>query len=106
MSAYMLAQIQIGDSEEYKKYLGGFMPIFERHGGELLATSKNQTVVIEGEWSHPNTVIMKFPSIEAAQGWSLQRAFGAISRWFGFGYGETRGASGWRHRHAGCSTGL
>ena len=69
MSAYMLAQIQVSDPEEFKKYLGGFMPIFERHGGELLATSKNQTVVVEGEWSHPNTVIMRFPSIEAAQGW-------------------------------------
>ena len=65
----MLAQIEVGDPEEYKNYLAGFMPIFERHGGELLATSKNQTVVIEGEWAHPSTVIMRFPSVEAAQGW-------------------------------------
>ncbi len=69
MSAYVLAQIQIDDPEEYQNYLAGFMPIFERHGGELLATSKNKTIVIEGSWSYPSTVIMKFPSIEAAQSW-------------------------------------
>ena len=26
-----------------------------------------------------------FAAIEATQGWSLRRAWGAISRWFGFG---------------------
>ncbi len=28
-------------------------------------------------------------AIEAAQGWSLRRAFGAISRWFGFGQAKS-----------------
>jgi uncharacterized protein (DUF1330 family) len=69
MSAYVLAQIQIDDPEEYQKYLLGFMSIFERHGGELLATSKNKTTVIEGSWAHPGTVIMKFPNVESAQAW-------------------------------------
>jgi uncharacterized protein (DUF1330 family) len=69
MSAYMLAQLQIDDPTEYQNYLAGFMPIFERHGGELLATSKNKTIVVEGRWSYPATVIMKFPGVEAAQAW-------------------------------------
>ena len=69
MSAYVLAQLQIDDPDEYQKYLAGFMPIFERHGGELLATSKNQTIVIEGSCPYPATVIMKFPSVDAAQAW-------------------------------------
>jgi uncharacterized protein (DUF1330 family) len=69
MSAYVLAQIQIDDPDKYQNYLAGFMPIFERHGGELLATSKNQTIVLEGSWSYPRTVVMKFPSVEAAQAW-------------------------------------
>ena len=66
MSAYMIAQIEITDPDEYQNYLAGFMPIFERYGGELLATSKNETVVIEGEWAYSGTVIMKFPSVEQA----------------------------------------
>ena len=69
MSAYVLAQIQIDDPEEYQNYMAGFMPIFERHGGKLLATSKNQTIVIEGSWAYPSTVVMKFSSVESAQAW-------------------------------------
>ena len=69
MSAYMIAQIEINDPDEYQNYLAGFMPIFQRYGGELLATSKNETVVVEGEWAYPSTVIMKFPSVEKAQDW-------------------------------------
>ncbi len=79
MSAYMLAQIQIDDPEEFQNYLAGFMPVFERHGGELLATSKNQTIVIEGSWSYPRTVIMKFPSVEAAQSWYDDPDYKAIA---------------------------
>ena len=69
MSAYMIAQIEIHDPDEYQNYLAGFMPIFQRYGGELLATSKNETTVVEGEWQYPNTVIMRFPSVEKAQAW-------------------------------------
>ena len=38
MSAYMIAQIEIADPEEYQNYFAGFMSIFQRYGGELLAT--------------------------------------------------------------------
>jgi uncharacterized protein (DUF1330 family) len=69
MSAYMIAQIEITDPDEYQNYLAGFMPVFQRYGGELLATSKNETVVIEGEWAFPGTVIMKFPSVDQARKW-------------------------------------
>ena len=69
MSAYMIAQIDVHDPDEFQNYLAGFMPIFQRYGGELLATSKNETTVFEGEWAHRNTVIMKFPSVEKAQAW-------------------------------------
>ena len=69
MSAYMIAQINVHDAEEYQKYLAGFLPIFERYGGELLVTSRSETEVIEGEWAYPRTVIMKFPSLEQARRW-------------------------------------
>ena len=69
MSAYVVGQLQINDPEEYSRYLAGFLPSFERHGGELLATSKSETVVLEGAWAHPRTVIMRFPSVEHAHEW-------------------------------------
>ena len=79
MSAYVLAEIQIDDAVEYAKYLAGFMPIFERHGCELLATSKNHTQVIEGEWAYPGTVIMKFPDSKAASGWLADPEYQALA---------------------------
>ena len=59
MSAYVLAQLQIDDPDEYQNYLAGFMPIFERHGGELLATSKNKTIVVEGNHYFPADSVNK-----------------------------------------------
>jgi uncharacterized protein (DUF1330 family) len=34
----MIAQIEITNPEEFQNYLAGFMPIFQKYGGELLAT--------------------------------------------------------------------
>ncbi|MEM6256004.1 MAG: DUF1330 domain-containing protein [Cyanobacteria bacterium P01_D01_bin.156] len=81
MSAYVVAQIQINDPDEYQNYLAGFMPVFKRHGGELLATPKNQTVVVEGTWAYPNTVIMKFPSMAAAQAWHDDPDYKALTEY-------------------------
>lgn len=69
MAAYMVAQIRIDDPQDYQNYLAGFLACFQRHGGELLATSSQETEVVEGEWAYPRTVIMKFPSREAARAW-------------------------------------
>ena len=69
MAAYVIGQLEIHDPERYKSYLAGFMPIFERHNGELLATTGGETTVIEGRWGHPRTVVMKFPNRAAAERW-------------------------------------
>lgn len=80
MSAYMVAQIKVDDPEEYKNYLAGFLPIFEKHGGELLVTSSFQTEVIEGEWAYPRTVIMKFPSLKNAHEWHNDPDYKALAK--------------------------
>ncbi|MCK0102748.1 DUF1330 domain-containing protein [Pseudohalocynthiibacter sp. F2068] len=69
MAAYVIGQLEIFDEERYKLYLAGFMPIFRRHGGELLATTSGTTTVVEGEWGYPRTVVMKFPSRTHAEEW-------------------------------------
>ena len=81
MSAYVLAQLQIEDPDEYQNYLAGFMPIFERHGGKLLATSKNKTIVVEGSWGYPSTVIMMFPSVVSAQAWCDDPDYQALAEY-------------------------
>lgn len=78
MSAYVIGQLQIHEPEEYQAYLDGFMPAFERHGGELLATSKQQTEVLEGTWALPRTVLMRFPNVEAARAWYADPEYQAL----------------------------
>jgi uncharacterized protein (DUF1330 family) len=69
MSAYVIGQLHINNPQEYQEYLNGFLPCFERHGGQLLATSKQETEVLEGDWALPRTVLMRFPNTEAARAW-------------------------------------
>ncbi len=61
MPVYAIGQLDIFDPERYQSYLAGFMPIFERYGGTLLAVTSGETTIVEGEWSYPKTVIMRFP---------------------------------------------
>jgi len=68
MSAYIIAKIQIKDREIYAKYGEGFMPIFEKHGGELLSVEETPTV-LEGSWPETRTVIAKFKDRETALKW-------------------------------------
>ena len=82
MSAYMIAQIEIDDPEEYQNYLAGFMPIFQRYGGELLATSKNETIIVEGEWAYPsNGIVVKclFAAVAVACAISSPMTAGRLS---------------------------
>ena len=70
MSAYVIAQIRWDDQEEIKRYVEAFYPVFERHGGTVLAATEHQTEVIEGSWSLPDTVVMRFPSADHARRYS------------------------------------
>ena len=69
MSVYVVGQLNIHNPADYQEYLAGFTPIFERYDGELLATSQQETEVLEGAWAMPRTVLMRFPDTETARAW-------------------------------------
>ena len=69
MSVYVVGQLNIHAPNEYEDYLSGFIPIFERYKGELLATSMQKTEVLEGTWAMPRTVLMRFSSAEVGRSW-------------------------------------
>jgi uncharacterized protein (DUF1330 family) len=79
MTVYLLAQIEIEDPDEYRQYLDGFFPVFEKFNGEFLA-SDPATEVIEGEWAYPRTAIMKFPSEEDAKAWHDSAEYQQLAR--------------------------
>jgi uncharacterized protein (DUF1330 family) len=61
MTVYVVALLDITDRQEYGLYGDGFMEIFSRYGGQVLAVDESPTVV-EGEWPHTRTVLLSFPS--------------------------------------------
>jgi uncharacterized protein (DUF1330 family) len=82
MPVYIVAEVTIDDRAEYARYEAGFMEIFQRYRGELLAVDEAPRV-IEGEWKHTRTVLLRFPDAEEAERWYRSPEYQAIAqhRW-------------------------
>jgi uncharacterized protein (DUF1330 family) len=68
MTAYLIATETVHDEAmfaEYRKQVVATVAVF---GGRFIARGGKLTV-LEGEWQHPRTVIIEFPSRESAEGW-------------------------------------
>ena len=68
MKAYLIAVERIHDEAmfaEYGKQVAGTLAAF---GGRFIARGGKLTE-LEGQWQHPRTVIIEFPTREAAEGW-------------------------------------
>jgi uncharacterized protein (DUF1330 family) len=68
MKAYLIALETVHDDAmfaEYRQQVGGTVKPF---GGQFIAAGGKLTV-LEGQWQHPGTVIIEFPSRESAEGW-------------------------------------
>jgi uncharacterized protein (DUF1330 family) len=77
--AYVIANFDIHDAEEYRKYEKGFFAILKRHGGEFFTYDDN-TETFEGESPRTGRMVMfKFPSAEQAQAWYADPDYQALS---------------------------
>jgi uncharacterized protein (DUF1330 family) len=68
MKAYLIAVETVHDDAmfaDYRKRVGSTVKPF---GGQFIAAGGKLTV-LEGQWQHPGTVIIEFPSRESAEGW-------------------------------------
>jgi uncharacterized protein (DUF1330 family) len=68
MTTYVTAQITIHDREKYAQYEEGFMEVFSRYDGKMLAVDEAPKVW-EGQWSYTRTVLIEFPSAQSAEAW-------------------------------------
>lgn len=68
MAVYIIGKIQIRDREVYRSYEEGFLPIFMKYKGEVLAADDN-VEVLEGNWGGGRAVLLRFPSREEARRW-------------------------------------
>ena len=76
---YMIANLEIHDADEYRKYEKGFFPILKKHGGEFFTFDDN-SVTLEGSKPPEGRIILfKFSSEKNAQAWFDDPEYQALS---------------------------
>jgi len=77
MSCYFIAQIQIHDEDEYRKYLDSVDEVFSKFNGKYLAVDENP-VVLEGEWTYSRVIIISFPNENELKSWYESKEYQSI----------------------------
>ena len=79
MTHYIVAHIAIHDRDRYAQYETGFMPIFDKYGGQILAVN-DAPEVLEGPPDARRLVILAFPDREAALAWAGSPEYREIAK--------------------------
>jgi uncharacterized protein (DUF1330 family) len=77
MPAYFIAQYVVNDNDLYQEYAQGAGPTIGAHGGEMVSFDVGAET-IEGEPPGPQTVILKFDSVEKAKAWYDSAEYQAV----------------------------
>ena len=79
MSGFAIFNIEIKKPEESKEYVEKVKPIAEKFGGEYIVRG-GETTIVEGNWTYPRTVVIKFPSYEKALEWYSSEEYQPIKQ--------------------------
>ncbi len=79
MTVYIIAKLVISDRDTYRKYADGFMEVFNRYPGKLLAVDEDPQV-LEGDWPVTRTVLAQFPTKEDVTAWFSSPAYQDIAQ--------------------------
>ena len=78
MAAYIIVQENLnGDQAPFEEYRRQVIATFEPFGGKFLARG-GKVSVLEGAWPYDRSVILEFPSREAAEDWYHSPAYQRI----------------------------
>lgn len=75
--AYVVGQILVKDSAKWDEYRSGVPRTLEPWDGELVFRGTKATVMV-GDCTHPDIVVIRFPTMAAAQGWFSSAAYQAL----------------------------
>ena len=67
-SGYVIAQLKVTNTENYKEYVSKVTEVVKKYGGEYIVRN-GEYQVVEGEDNFPRIVVIKFPSYEKALEW-------------------------------------
>src|SRR5512142_1610812 len=73
----VLTAISIDDPEALQPYIAKVKDVVDLHGGAYLAID-DHPVTVEGQWRFARTVIMTFPTMQAARKWYDSPEYRAI----------------------------
>ena len=79
MSAYIIVQINIINTEPYKEYLKQVTKTAEQYGGEYLVRGGKFKVIL-GKWDYERNVIIKFDSYKIAMQWYSSKEYAPIKK--------------------------
>ena len=79
MTVYIIARFKIHDRAGYDRYEENFMEVFEPFGGTMLSVDE-EPVVLQGEFDFTRSVLIEFPSPEAAMAWMSSPAYQDIAK--------------------------
>jgi uncharacterized protein (DUF1330 family) len=79
MSVYFIAQLSIHDRETYTRYSSGFMEIFSKYNGKMLAVDEAPETM-EGDWSCTRTVLIEFPTEHEAKSWYESNEYQSLAQ--------------------------
>ena len=65
-SAYIIANVQVNNPEQYEEYKKWSSAAMKAHGAEVCVRG-GKIEVLEGDWQPERIVVLKFPSVEAAR---------------------------------------
>jgi uncharacterized protein (DUF1330 family) len=65
-SAYIIANVDVTDPQQYEEYKKFSTQAFQAHGVEVCARG-GKVEVLEGDWQPKRVVILKFQSMEKAR---------------------------------------
>jgi uncharacterized protein (DUF1330 family) len=68
LAAYVIAEVEITDPENYRPYTKAVPETIAAYGGRFLVRG-GVAEVLEGEWPALRRVVIEFPSMEAARAW-------------------------------------
>jgi uncharacterized protein (DUF1330 family) len=74
MPAYVIAETDVHDPEQYERYKAASPSAIAAGGGHFIARG-GELVVLEGDWQPTRLVLLEFEDLEAAKRWYRSPAY-------------------------------
>jgi uncharacterized protein (DUF1330 family) len=68
MAAYVIAEVEVRDTERFERYRALAAASIAAHGGRYLARG-GRLETLEGDWRPGRIVVIEFPDVERARAW-------------------------------------